>query len=132
MNGSVPAPSGIPREHAPFREEGTSPACPRNRGNGRRAAERECRIGEILVFEKKRVTPELYRELAGRSPGAPSPSVLTLRKAHMLCCIPPSSLRRTKSTPQSSGFGRLAYGAFSFAVRKSVDGALLRVRQSSS
>ncbi|HPC04517.1 MAG TPA: hypothetical protein PLE04_12135 [Syntrophales bacterium] len=46
---------------------------------------------------------------------------LRLRKKS-ICCVAllPSSLRRTISTPQSSGIGRLASGAFYFAVRKSV------------
>jgi hypothetical protein len=46
----------------------------------------------------------------------------------------PSSLalRRTIRTPQSSGFGRLAYGAFSFAVRKSVESSFLRLHQFSN
>ncbi|HQB31536.1 MAG TPA: radical SAM protein [Syntrophales bacterium] len=42
-------------------------------GMARRAAERECRIWETLVFEKKRVTPELYRELARAVPPEPLP-----------------------------------------------------------
>jgi len=48
-----------------------------------------------------------------------------------ICCVSllPSSLRRTISTPRSSGFGRLAYGAFSFAVRKSVELTFLRLHQ---
>jgi len=42
---------------------------------------------------------------------------LWLRKKSNFCvALHPSSLQRTVSTPHSSGFARLEFGAFSFAI----------------
>lgn len=43
---------------------------------------------------------------------------MATQKVQFLRCAHPSSLRRTKSTPRSSGFARLELEAFFFAINQ--------------